>query len=88
MKITEISVSQETMDRVLAIPKTDLVVIAEREVIKTARRMFKAWRAMGISSGTEFTARKLEYGDLQCELLAAVTLLESREAAISDGCEK
>lgn len=62
------------------IPETDLVVLAEQDVITKGRQVLKAWRAMGISTGTEFDARKLEYNELQCELLSAMTLLESREA--------
>ena len=54
-----------------AIPETDLVKIAEREVIDTA----KAWARTFARHSISFIRRY----ETQHELLVAITLLESRE---------
>lgn len=58
---------------------TDLIKIAEQGVIEKARLTLARWATMGTATGAAFDAAKLAYNEAQCDLLAAVTLLEERE---------
>lgn len=57
-------------------PETDLVAISEREVIDKMRTWFHLWRDLG----GEGYPNDRALSDAECDALAAMALLESREA--------
>jgi len=62
------------------IPETDLVKIAEREVVEAGQKWYAIWREIPPQGATAQSAFEHRLADAQCEVLAAVALLTSREA--------